>query len=82
LLEGIGAIKPDKKRNHDAYQDSVTSPLSQQHDKEIAAQKYLPEDGEDSNTLDNLHVVLSAIKKVVMFIVPYPNQSLTHNLSL
>ena len=76
MLEGIGAIKPDKKKNHDAYQDSVTAPLSRQHDEEIAAQEDPPEDDADSlpnDTSENLHIVLSAIAKVVMSIVPYPN---------
>ena len=51
LLEGIGTIKPDKKKNHDAGDaDSLLN-----------------------DTLENLHIVLSGIEKVVMSIVPYPN---------
>jgi hypothetical protein len=67
-LEGIGAIKPDNKKNHDAYQDSVTAPLSRQHDDEVAAQEDPPEDDEvnlPNDTSENLQVVLSAIDKVV-----------------
>jgi hypothetical protein len=69
LLEGIGAIKPDKKKNHDAYQDSVTAPLSRQYDEEVAAQEDPPDDDEDNlpnDTPENLQIVLSAIEKVVM----------------
>jgi hypothetical protein len=68
-LEGIGAIKPDNKKNHDAYQDSVTAPLSRQHDEEVATQEDLPEDDKDNllnDTSKNLQVVLSAIEKVVL----------------
>jgi hypothetical protein len=65
LLEGIGTIKPDKKKStRDSYQDSVTAPLSREHDNEVAAQEDPPEEDEDDSS-GNLHVVLSAIEKVV-----------------
>jgi len=65
LLEGIGTIKPDKKKlSRDSYQDSVTAPISRGHDNKVAAQEDPPEEGEDDAS-DNLHVVLSAIEKVV-----------------
>jgi hypothetical protein len=70
LLEGISAIKPDKKKNHIAYQDSVTAPLSWQYDNEVVAQEDPPEDDEDNlpnDTSENLQVVLSTIEKVVTF---------------
>ncbi|KAG2084030.1 uncharacterized protein F5147DRAFT_589647, partial [Suillus discolor] len=44
-LEGIGAIKASKTtKNHDAYQDCVTAPLTQEHDNDITGQEDQPED--------------------------------------
>lgn len=60
-MEGIGAIKANKTTtNHDAYQDCVTAPLSQEHDNDVAAQEDQPEDEEESE----LCAVHSAVEKV------------------
>jgi hypothetical protein len=62
LLEGIGAIKEaDKKRNN--YQDSVTTPLSQEFDDDAVGLEDQPED-KLSNKAGNYQEVLSAIEKV------------------
>lgn len=61
LLEGIGAIKASSMtKNHDAYQDCVTAPLSREYDNDVAGQ----EDQPDEVSSDSLHEVLSTVSKV------------------
>ncbi|KAG1811293.1 uncharacterized protein BJ212DRAFT_1278277, partial [Suillus subaureus] len=61
LLEGIGAIKASSMtKNHNAYQDCVTAPLSREYDNNVAGQ----EDQPDEVSSDSLHEVLSAVSKV------------------
>lgn len=69
LLEGIDAIKASKTmKNHDAYQDCVTAPLTREHDNDVAGQEDQPED--ESEPGENLHQVLSAVEKVNSSLLP------------
>lgn len=69
MLEGIGAIKANKTtKNHDAYQDCVTAPLTREHDNDVAGQEDQPEDESESD--ENLHQVLSAVEKANSSLLP------------
>jgi len=60
LLEGIGAIKRDKKKD-DIYQDSVTAPVDRSFDDDAIGQE---EDDDGDDDTPELLEVLSAIEKV------------------
>jgi len=67
LLEGIGDIKPDKKKlSRDSYQDSMMLPSAESMKKknEVPPRKTHWRRVKDDGS-DNLHVVLSVIEKVV-----------------
>ncbi|KAG2064242.1 hypothetical protein BDR04DRAFT_954551, partial [Suillus decipiens] len=53
LLEGIGAIKPDAKRNGVMYQDSVTVPLNCEHDDYAALLDEADDDTDEQPANDN-----------------------------
>ncbi|KAG1733436.1 hypothetical protein EDB19DRAFT_1639695, partial [Suillus lakei] len=63
LLEGIGTIKASKTtKNHDAYQDCVTAPLTREHDNDVAGQEDQPED--ESKSGENLHQLRKIVRAV------------------
>jgi hypothetical protein len=67
LLEGIGAIKPDAKRNGVTYQDLVTASLDREHDDYAALLDEADDETDEQPANDNfesLQQVLSAITKV------------------
>ncbi|KAG1777342.1 hypothetical protein EV702DRAFT_970071, partial [Suillus placidus] len=73
MLEGIGAIKASKTtKNHDAYQDCVTAPLTQEHNNDVAGQEDQPEDKSESG--ENLHQVLLALRKIVHAVCSNPQR--------
>ena len=62
LLKSIGAFKDDKKGSNSAYRDSVTTPISREHDDN--AMGYEEEVNEDLDPGSVLSEVLTAIEKV------------------
>jgi hypothetical protein len=59
LLEGLGIFSPSTK-NKETYQESVTAPLSREHDDDAAMQ----EDDDNDDPGDSLASVFTAIGKV------------------
>ncbi|KAG1864577.1 hypothetical protein C8R48DRAFT_565021, partial [Suillus tomentosus] len=69
LLEGIGAIKPDAKRNGITYQDSVTAPLDREHDDYAA----LHDKADDEAASDNFES-LQQLRKIVRAVCSGPQR--------
>ncbi|KAG1724133.1 hypothetical protein EDB19DRAFT_1582911, partial [Suillus lakei] len=73
LLEGIGAIKPDVKRNGIMYQDSVTAPLDCEHD-DYAALLDKADDETDKQPANDNFESLQQLRKIVRSVHSSPQR--------
>lgn len=71
LLEGLGVFKGDKKKQSEAYQDSVSVPINHSFDEDAVGVDDVDDVDEDlrppsGDSQENLQNILSAIAKVAL----------------